>query len=429
MVNIKAFKGILYNKEKIDDFSKVITPPYDVISKKEQEEFYNDSKYNFIRILLTTNGSLKYEQAAETFKEWQEEGILKQDKEDSIYVYKQAYGINGGRVERLGFISKLELEEWGKSLLPHELIMEGPMQDRLRLMETIKATVGTIFILYDDKEKIIDDIIKQKIGRLQPYMDFRDKKEVRHTLYKINDKEFIKVIVKKMAKHQCIMADGHHRYTTALEYKKIHPEMEKAKYSTACFVNSFNEGLLILPTNRLVFGLKNYKAEEFIEKLGEYFEVEKINSREKMINTVESTTIMIDKTKNLKNNVFGFYDNVNNESYILTLKKRNVLDNYLPDATDVYKKLDVKILHIIILEKILGITEEEIYKGDYVEFSKGNDDTVEKLKDDKYQLAFFINPPLMREVFLTARSGETMPQKSTCFYPKLCSGLVISKLG
>jgi uncharacterized protein (DUF1015 family) len=189
--------------------------------------------------------------------------------------------------------------------------------------------------------------------------------------------------------------------------------------------NSFNEGLFILPIDRFIFGLEDIDSVALIGKLKKYFDITELSSVDEMISILDNTQIMIDKSVNLKNHVFGMYLD---KPYLLKLKVKNILDDYYPDKSDVYRKLDVNILHRIAFEQILGISEEDQFKGTHIDYTKGSKRALENLKKDKYQLAFFINPPLMREIFLTARQGETMPQKSTYFYPKVYSGLVINKI-
>ncbi len=433
MVEIKPFKGFKYNKEKIKDFSLVITPPYDVINEKEKEEFYNFSEYNTVRLILGKekpgdNGENKYTRSANYFKNWQKKEILEKDKEDSIYTYSQTFNYNEKTFTRISFVSLVKLEELGKGILPHEKTLEKPFKDRLALIEATKANFGFVFILYDDRQKTIDAMIKDKINNKEPDIKFEDKFKIKHKLWKITDQEFINKLKQGMLQYQCIIADGHHRYKSVLAFKDENPELEDAKYTMCCFINSFNKGLFILPIDRFVFNLKNVDISKILEQLKEYFEIEEIKDVNELIKKVDDTKIMLDKTINLKNHVFGMYCYLNKKSYFLKLKDNNILDKHYPNNTDVYKKLDINILHKIIFENILNISEEDQYRGTHIEYTKGTKRALDKLEDNKYQFVFFLNTPLMREIFLTARANETMPQKSTYFYPKVYSGLVINKI-
>jgi len=428
LVEIKPFKGIRYNKEKIKDFSLVITPPYDVIDEKEKQEFYKLSEYNMARLLLGSADN-DYAEVALKFKEWQENNILKKDDQDSIYIYSQTFNHNGASFTRIGFISLVKLEELGKGILPHEKTLEKPFKDRLSLLEATKANFGCVFILYDDKQKIIDTIIKDTTSNKEPDMAFEDKYNIGHKLWKINEKDFINKLKDEMTKYQCIIADGHHRYKSVLRFKEDHPDMEEAKYTICCFINSFNEGLFVLPIDRFIFNLENVDIEKILTQLKEHFEVEEFDDVNKLIEKIDNTEILIDKEQNLKNNVFGMYCYLNKKSYFLKLKNAAVLNDHYSDKSDVYRKLDVNILHKMVFGDILGISKEDQFKGKNIEYTKGNKRALDKLQDDKYQLAFFTKAPLMREIFLTARAGEKMPQKTTYFYPKVYSGLVINRIG
>ncbi len=427
MVEIKPFKGLRYNKEKIGDFSLVITPPYDVITEEEKEEFYNLSEYNIVRLILGKKDE-GYAKVAQQFKEWQEKGVFDRDEKNSVYVYSQTFCYRGGLFTRIGFISLVKLEELGGGILPHEKTLEKPFKDRLALINAVRANLGCVFILYDDKMKVIDGFIKDRINNKEPDMDFEDKFRIRHRLWRISNKGFVDNLKKEMLQYQCVIADGHHRYKSVLRFRDEHPELEDANYTMGCFVNSFNEGLLVFPIDRFVFGLPHADTNDVLSKLKEPFDVEEVGDVNKLIKRIDDTKVMVDKTVNLKNHVFGMYCYSNKKSYFLRLKNNNILDKYYLNNTDVYKKLDISILHKTVFENIFGISEDDQYKGTHIEYTKGCGRALDKLNNNKYQFAFFVNAPLIREIFLTARAKETMPQKSTYFYPKVYSGLVVNKV-
>jgi uncharacterized protein (DUF1015 family) len=424
MVEIEPFRGFRYNKEQVGDFSLVITPPYDVINEEQKNEFKKGSSYNMVNLILG-NDPLK---VAETFKEWQETGILVRDEKESLYVYGQEFSYNKDRVRRIGFVSLVKVEELGKGILPHEKTLEKPFKERLALINATRANFGSVFLLYDDREKIIDGMMMDAINGVKPDLDFRDKEGIHHTMWRVSDEGFIQKIQKEMGQYQCIIADGHHRYRSALKFREEHPEIKGSGYTMCCFVNSFNEGLFILPIDRFIFGIENLDFEGVLERLKEEFEVEEIANKTELIRELDNTDVLVDKSTNLKNHVFGLYSYSSKKSYLLKLINNSILEEYYPDDTDIYKKLDINILHKIIFEKILNISEEDQLKGTYIEYTKGPKRALEKLENGEYQIAFFVNAPLMREIFLTARAGETMPQKSTYFYPKIYSGIVINKI-
>ena len=418
MVHIEAFRGWLYNSDKVD-FSEVITPPNDVINAEQRKELLQHS-HNFVQLILPEGADGKYAHAAALLTAWQGEEILVQDSEPNIYVYTQAYSIEHKSFTRLGFISLLKIEELGRGVLPHERILEKDLADRIALISTTKANLEIPFLLYDDKERKIDGILAAAIDGKEPYIDFTHEK-VRHTLFKITDIKVIRHIQDAMKERQCIIADGHHRYTSALRVRDMLKE-PNAQYGLMCFVNSFNEGMTILPSNRVVFDVN---APDFLKKLSPHFIVEEV-PRHTLLSRMAAVDVMVDKSRNLKNHVFGV--STQEKSYLLTLKGNDALAKRLADKSEVFRKLDVTILHELVIKDILGITEEQQKKREHIDFVKGASETLQRL-DEGAQIAFLLKPPLMREIFLTARAGETMPQKSTYFYPKVFSGLVIYDFG
>ena len=417
IVEIKAFKGWTYGNKKIDNFSKVITPPNDVISLKAKDAL-KSNEYSFVKLILPDGNGDKYDNSSKLFNKWKEEGVMVQDEKPTIYVYSESYQVDGNKFSRMGFMAAMKLEPLGEGMLPHEKVLEKDLKDRIDLIKTTKANFGVPFVLYDDREKLSDAVLTGAVSGLEPYIDFCDANGVCHKLWKVDDSEVITKIVEMMKDYQCIIADGHHRYTS--NYKVSQElDIDGAKYGLICFVNSFNEGMVLLPTNRVVSDV-NVDFDDLLTKLEKYFEIEEV-SKDELVNKMESVEVMIDKVKNLKNHVFGMYSK--GKAYLLTLKDRDVLKDKLSEKSDVYQKLDINILHKIVLEEILGITEEMQCLRQGVDFVKGNKETMDNA--DSEEIAFFVNPPLMREVFLTARAGEVMPQKSTYFYPKVYSGLVV----
>ncbi len=427
MVEIFPLNGWTYDREFVNDFSRVITPPNDVISAEKKEELKKKSELNFVRIILPDGNSHKYENAAKLLEKWASEGILAKDGKKAIYIYSQTCSINGRDVRRTGFISLLRLEDFDGGVLPHEKVMEKDLQDRISLTCAVKADVEIPFLLYDDKERKIDSMVESEINGRVPYIDFSDDEKVRHQLWKAANEGFIQKIQEGMGKHKCIIADGHHRYASELKAQGM-LRIPGADYGLMCFVNSFNEGTVILPTNRVVFGLKDLDMLLILKELGKNFVVEEVNDVNKLAERVRTAEIMINREMNLKNHIFGMYSNQNKKGYLLKLKDDNILKGAFPDSTDVYLKLDINILHKVIIEGILGIGEEMQKRRMNIDFVKGDEETIRKLNRGEVQLAFFVNPPLLREVFLAAKAGEIMPQKSTYFYPKVFSGLVIYRM-
>ncbi len=433
MVKIKPFRGFHYNLEKVGDFERVITPPYDVISPEAEKRYMERSPYNFVNVdLPKAQGPLNlYDHASQILQEWMKEGILVQDPEPALYVYSHTYtndNKDATEITRFGFISLLDLAP-GNDVFGHEQTLQKPFEDRLRLMEATRAYFGLIFLLYDDKERVIDHILETQIQGREPIVQFKDADGVIHRVWNVADAASIATIANEMEKYSCVIADGHHRFKVSREYYKEcmaqNKDPEGARWPMMCFVNSFHEGLIIRPTNRVIFNVQ--APLDLLPRLQQKFEVTEEPDIETALRKVRTTKVLIDEASNLKDIVIAMYDNTKKKGYFLRLRDPAALKS---EHSDVYTKTDVNVLHSLILQEILGISSEDQAKGTKVTYVKGDDATVALLKQDpkKYKFGFFINPPLMREVFITARSGETMPQKSTYFYPKLYSGVVIHKL-
>ena len=436
-MEIKPFKAFRYDEDKVGDVGDCIAPPYDVISSAQQQQLYEKSQYNIVRIIKgkTTpsdnESSNQYTRAADYLNSWMEEGILRQDTAETIYGYVQDFKLEGTCFERFSFIALAKLEEFGKIVKPHEQILNGPMVDRLNLKRATAAKFGLVFMLYEDEQKIADGIIEKTIGQ-KPLIDFVDEQDVRHRLFAITDKDDIGAVAKMMLDKSCIIADGHHRYITGLNYAKENPN-PAAKYQMMAFVNTCHEGLIILATHRLVGNIEKFDIEKLIADLKEHFEITeyrfdsapaKTDARQKML------AQMKDECDGDKN-AFGIYAG-NGAFYIAVLKDKRAMGSVAQDMSSAWRSLDVSVLHKLILEVVLGIGEKRLASGSNVEYVKDTssaiDELIAKVDAGKKQAAFFMNPPKINQIQMVADQGERMPQKSTYFYPKVYTGLTINKL-
>lgn len=376
MVEIKPFKAYRYNNQKID-IQNVIVPPYDVIDERMKDDLKSRSEFNFVNVIL--NGS--HDNARELLHKWIDKKILAKDKEDSIYIYQQEFKLDNKTFKRTGFVCLLKIEELGNNILPHEQTFEKHIEDRLSLMEKTHSNLELIFTVYQDKTKEIDRIITPATAKTED-LKFIDSDNCIHRIYKVSDNNTIKKIASLMQNKKIFIADGHHRYKTALRYSKKYRE----NFIMASFVNSENEGMVILPTNRIVGEKIN------IQDFAEHFDIKPINA-------------------------FSFGDKsfiavTNDKKYLLELKQENDID------------LDVEVLHNLVFRKILSIPSEE-QKPPKISFVKGNKPTLDAINESN--TAFFVNPPSLDKVFEIASSNRLLPQKSTYFYPKMFSGLLINK--
>jgi uncharacterized protein (DUF1015 family) len=436
-MQIKPFKAFRFDEAIVGDVGSCIAPPYDVISDAQQEQLYKKSKHNIVRIIkgkttASDNGeNNQYTRAADYLNKWIAQGALKQDTAETIYAYVQDFELAGTQFQRLAFIALAKLEEFGQIVRPHEQIMDKPMLDRLNLKKATTARFGLVFMLYEDEQKIADKIIN-KATTTRALIDSIDEQNVRHRLFTITAREDIKQIAKMMNDKSCIIADGHHRYTTALNYSKESGNTT-AKYQMFAFANTSQKGLIVLATHRLVGNLENFCYEKLIAELKENFELTelkfdspqtKMDARQKMLAQMKAEH---DNNKN----AFGIYGS-NNAFYVAVLRNKKVMDSFVPDMSTAWRELDVSILHKLILEQLLGIDEERLVKGENLEYVKDTpnaiNESISQVDAGQKQVAFFMNPIKMQQLKLVTDASERMPQKSTYFYPKIYTGLTIQKL-
>jgi len=438
-MEIKPLKAFRYDPGIVGDVGGCISPPYDVISPTQQQQLYEKSKYNIVRIIKgkTTSsdneGNNQYTRAADYLKTWIGKGVLKQDSAEAIYAYVQDFEVTGSHFQRSSFIALARLEEFGPSghVKPHEETLDEPKIDRLNLKRATITEFGLVFMLYEDRKKIADEIFK-KVATEQPLLDYTDEQNVRHRLFAVTARDNIKAIVEMMVDKDCIIADGHHRYETALNYYREtnnHSDM----YLMTAFVNMLSEGLAILATHRLVDNLENLRFGKLIEDLRENFDVTefRFDSPEAKMEVRQEMSAMMERVHDENRNAFGIYGG-NEAFYVAVLKDKEAMDSVASGMSSAWKSLDVSVLHKLVLEKVLGIGEKELARGSYIEYVKdtGNaiDELIAKVDTGGKQIAFFVNPPKMQQLVMVTDAGEKMPQKSTYFYPKMNTGLTISKL-
>jgi len=433
-MEIKPFKAFRFDSNVVGDTGSCISPPYDVISDEQQRQLYGQNEYNIIRIIKgkTTDSdnsnNNQYTRAADYLKSWIETGVLKQDSAEIIYAYTQNFELAGEQFQRNSFIALGKLEEFGKIVRPHENTLDKPRADRLNLKRATAADFGLVFMLYEDQDKIADSVI-ERATRQKPLIEFVDEQNVRRRLFAITAQEDIEQISEMMRDKSCIIADGHHRYETGLNYSKESTN-PAAGYQMMTFSNFSQEGLVILATHRLVGNLQNFNIKEFIAGLSDNFEVTqypydsdetKAEAKKKMLSQMKTECDM-------NKDVFGIYGG-NNTFYVAVLKDKQTNESGRVNAA---KSLDVSVLHKQILEELLGIDKKKLASGSNVEYIKDTGDKIDecitRVDKGQKQAAFFLNPVKIRQLKMVTNAGDRMPQKSTFFFPKMYSGLVINKL-
>jgi uncharacterized protein (DUF1015 family) len=449
-MEVGPFKAFRFNADIVGDVGGCIAPPYDVISPAQQQQLYEKNKYNIVRIIKgkTTasdnSDNNQYTRAADYLNNWIKEGVLEQDSTETIYAYVQDFQLAGTGFQRFSFIALARLEEFGETVRPHEETLDDPKIDRLNLKRATIAKWGLVFMLYEDREKVADKIIENDAGE-KPLIDFHDDQNVQHRLFAITDQDNIKAITKMMLDKKCIIADGHHRYETALNYLR-QSNNPAAKYQMLAFTNTCQEGLVVLATHRLVGNLENFNMDKLVADLRENFEITQFkfdpnpqartDARQKMLAQprTDARQKMLTQLKaehDKDKNAFGIYA-ANNVFYVAVLRDKRTMDSVVPNMSLAWRTLDVSVLHKLILEKLLGIDEERIAKGGNLEYVKDThnaiDNTISQLDAGQKQVAFFMNPVKIQQLKAVTDAGERMPQKSTYFYPKMYTGLTIQKL-
>ncbi|MFA6142546.1 MAG: DUF1015 domain-containing protein [Candidatus Omnitrophota bacterium] len=415
---IKPFKAVRYNIAKIKDVSSVVAPPYDIIPPKLQDELYRKDDHNFVKIELNKIGPSddetdnRYTRSRDLFESWLKDGVLARDDKDALYIYALQYRKGTKTIEQVGFIGLMGLElSGGNKVLPHENTLAAPKEDRLKLTRLVKANLSQIFVLYEDKTHRLTAILKKFMSGNRALIDIRSD-NVRHRIWKLEDEMEIKKIEKMMARKDVFIADGHHRYEVSRMYSK-EAGTDSSKYIMVYFVEMDERMLTVMPAHRLVKDTGLLKPDEIFERLEKFFYVEKVSGL---------NALMTRLGRLARSHAFGMYLG-KNSFYILKLKNEKASDKAIKNKPNPWKRLDVSILHIFIMQNVLGIRDED----DNIEFLKSPAETIKSVDSGKFKIAFLLNPTKVSEVKRIASLGERMPRKSTYFYPKPLSGLVINK--
>jgi uncharacterized protein (DUF1015 family) len=423
MPEIYPFPGVRYNPAQVD-LNAVTCPPYDVISPEERQELLERDEHNAVRLILG-DGEDWHQQAAALMKQWMAEGVLSRDKDLSLYLYQHDFELEGEPRVRRGFVALLRLPERDqKDVLPHEHTFEGPKADRLKLMKACEANMSPIFLLASDPEGTIRRVLSEGSENLEGKVT--DPNGVVHSFCRITSQEAIEAVQKTLAGQSTFIADGHHRFETALNYRDWRrqqspddPPGALYNYQMVYLCPVEDKGLHILPTHRIVGNLSEKQLAALDEELKNYFRIDSAVYQ----NTGEFTRALVEARK--QGPVIGLYRREG--QYNLLYPKPEVIDRYVGDSTRTltWKQLDVSILHEVILHRILDIPRDRLL--DYVKYMREASQGVRLVNEDRRQLAFLLNGTPAEQVRKICLEGEHMPQKSTDFYPKLLTGLVFYK--
>src|SRR3989337_3032960 len=437
MADIIPFKGIRYNKEKIKDPKLVMTPPYDIISPAQQEMYYGRDKYNMIKLDLVkefptdTGQDNRYTRASNTFSERLSDRVVVGEERPSIYFYEVSYTKYGPEKTMKGFIALCRLEEFGKGkVVPHEYTLSKPKSDRLNLLRSCQANFSLIFSLYSSPDRKINKTIEGNISGTAPQIDVVDDNGDRHRLWEVSDPTIIEGVQKEMKEKTVYIADGHHRYEASLNYRNEARQKggEGAyDYIMMFFANMDEPGLTVLPTHRLIYGVSDVTLNCLPDSMGKYFSVKDFDFTNG--DEPEARKQLLDAMKKAgpQDHYIGMYIKGEDKYSLLALKGEDSLLDIQSDKPFSWRRLDVSILQSLILEEILGFSEESIRRQENLYYVKDFNDSIEKVRDGEYQAAFLLNATKIEEIKDVTETGERMPQKSTYFYPKCLTGLVINK--
>lgn len=425
MADIRPFCALRYNLQRVSA-SQVTTQPYDKITAAMQDKYYAASPYNLVRIIL---GCRKdgdntvdnvYTRAAAFAQQWREEGILHLDLEPSIYAYTQKFKAPSGKMfERRGFIALGRVEDYeAKVVYRHEQTLAKPKADRLDLLRATRAHYEQLFLLYEDSGEVDALLVTPN----EPTIDVTDEYGVVHRVWQFSDARVVNAVREKMRDKKLVIADGHHRYETALNFRnecreKADGSNPEAPYEFVMmtFVNLNDPGLLVLPTHRVVHSLQSFDMDEFAKRVSEFFEVDEVDAG---MDSPRATALLGQKGSNGTALLA-----VTSNRALLLHSPKPAGSKYLDGLSERQRSLDVVQLHRCLLEGVLKISPESIRNQQNLSYLREGSEAIEQVRQAKANIAFLMNPCPVQKVWDVASAGDVMPQKSTDFYPKLLSGL------
>ncbi len=420
---IEPFRALMYNRQIAGEPARVVAPPYDLIGAARQKQLYERSPYNVVRLELGREAD-RYGAAEKTLEQWLAAGVVERPARPAIYHYRQTFDVEGRLLHRTGFIARVRLEEFDRGrIVPHERTFPAAKEDRLRLLTALQVNTSSIFALYSGAHPELDRLREQVAAR-EPLIDLVDDLGIRNELRPIEAAGEIAVVQRELESPRLLIADGHHRYETALNYRRARrhenasSELQPYDYTMMTLVACGDPGLVILPTHRVVKSLPAGAIASFAQRAREVFNVEEIAHRDTFRARLDdSGTGAIGVTLKGSPNYL-----------ILRLRSRSALKAAMPDAAAEVRRLDVSVLHALVFDRIFGLGADEIRKGGNIEYTIEIGGALGAVAQGHADGAFLMNPPSIQDVERVSDAGATMPEKSTYFHPKLLTGLVMNPL-
>ena len=434
MAEVHPFRGWRYDLAQVGSLADVAAPPYDVIGPEQQKELYERHPCNVVRLILNRDepgdesSDERYNRAAQFLRHWQSEGILTQEREETFYVYHQKFQWEGVEYVRKGFLGRLRLEEFGKgNVFPHEQTMSGPKADRLKLTQACQMNLSPIFGLYPDDEASAQTPLEEAIVG-QTALEVTDDLGVVHIIWTVTDAAVLNRVRDHLADKPIFIADGHHRYETAVNYRnwlqsegKLENETAAANFVLMMFVGMNDPGLAILPTHRLISGLPDLTADEIRDTLSPHFQLDDVGTGSE---AAKETWEMMEADGG--QDVFGFGTAADGKWLFARLADASFMVELAGEQSEAWRQLGVSLLHTLVLDHLVKRNNPESEQDcKYVHLL---DDVTAGLSERSCQLACLVAPAEIEEVQVIASKFEKMPPKSTFFYPKLLSGLVFNPL-
>jgi uncharacterized protein (DUF1015 family) len=441
MAEIIPFRGILYNPIKIDNMANVVAPPFDIISEREQLEYHESHPHNIIRLTLgkthedDTSTNNRYTRSADCFNKWLSEHIMELDKTPAFYLTAMEFPFENREVTRYGLIALVGLEPFKKGVvLPHERTFSNIRSERLELMKACKANLSAIFSLYSDNKNQILSTLKDAIFNKTPDLDFIDYNSHKHRLWRITDKAVHRYVSEALKDKLIFIADGHHRYETALNFREwlstndpnfnsSHP----ANYVMMYLCSMEDSGLIILPAHRMFNKVHASARGTLISKAAEYFEIAVYPYKGTRSEEARDEFIAALKSNNSKNCI-GVFMKDRPELYLLTLKP-GVMERMFGDKLpEVLRNIDVTVLTRLILMELLGFDQDRLDNEKLIAYSSIAEDAIDAVAAGRHDITFILNPTKIQQVRKIAEAGLIMPRKATYFFPKVITGQVLNKL-
>ncbi len=426
MAEIRPFRALHFT-EKAGSLEQLLCPPYDIISEQQRQEYLKTNPNNIIRLELPREGENPYAEAAEVLKTMLANGVLQRDDTAALYIYEIQFTVEKTpdfQYRLHGIVGQVHLEEFDKGIvLPHEETLSKAKEDRLNLMKATGCNFSNVYSLYNDESGTVEAVLSAEMKK-PPLCEVVDEAGLTHRLWALTDADALQTVCAQFSDTKLYIADGHHRYETAINYRNYLrtqgvPVGADSDYIMMMVVEMSHPGLVVFPTHRMLKDLPNFSAKAVVEACAEYFKTEEV--------ALSDLDSRLDAAYEAGEKAFGFYVG-GEKATLLTLKDITVMDRVLPDLSVASRRLDVNVLHTLILERLLGIDKANMAQQINLTYTRSLDEAIDGVNSGTYQGTFILNPTRVSEIRDVAAAGEKMPQKSTYFYPKLITGLTINQL-